>query len=73
MSDIPRPAGDVLRRNPEGECGTPIGQLNIAVRGLSGFQTVSFYCNKSRLHQDECSFVGKDVTVRSNRGMILRP
>ena len=73
MSDIPKPQGDVLRRNPERECGTPIGQISAKVHGLPGFQTISFYCNKPRLHQDECAFVGKDVTVRSNRGMVLRP
>ncbi len=63
MTDIPKPTGDVLRRNPEGECGTPIGQLNIAVRGLPGFQTVSFYCNLKRLHKDACVFVGQEIVV----------
>lgn len=77
MSDIPRPQGDVLRRNPEGECQTPIGQVNIAVKGLPGFQTVSFYCNKPRLHNDECEFMGAEVRVRARRredqSLLIRP
>lgn len=63
MADIPRPNGDVLRRNPERECGTPVGQINVTVQGLPGFQTISFYCNKHRLHTDECAFVGQEVVV----------
>lgn len=63
MPDIPKPQGDVLRRNAEHECGTPIGQVNVNVQGLPGFQTISFYCNLKRLHTDACRFVGKDVVV----------
>lgn len=71
-TDIPRPQGDVLRRNAERECGTPIGQVSVAVQGLPGFQTISFYCNQKRLHTDECAFVGKDVIVRKNRDQVDR-
>jgi hypothetical protein len=67
MNDIPKPTGDVLRRNPERECGTPVGQVNIVMRGFPGIQTISFYCNQPRLHVDDCKFVGKDVIVRKNR------
>lgn len=70
-TNIPKPQGDVLRRNAEHECGTPIGQVSVAVSGLPGFQTISFYCNQPRLHTDGCRFVGKDVTVVSNRGQIV--
>jgi len=75
VNDIPKPTGDVLRRNPEKECGTPIGQMNIVIRGLPGYQTVSFYCNQPRLHVDDCKFVGQQITVRRNRDQasILRP
>lgn len=66
MTDIPKPQGDVLRRNAERECGTPVGQVNVAVHGLPGFQTISFYCNKPRLHSDECEFIGKEVLVKRN-------
>lgn len=65
MPDIPKPTGDVLRRNAERECGQPVGQINITVHGLSGFQTVSFYCNQPRLHTDECRFEGEQVVVKS--------
>lgn len=70
MYDIPKPTGDVLRRNAEHECGTPIGQVSVKIRGLPDFQTISFYCNKKRLHTDECAFVGKDITVRKNRDQV---
>lgn len=67
MADIPRPSGDVLRRNAEHECGTPIGQVNLKIHGLPGFQTISFYCNQPRLHRDECVFVSPQLVVRANR------
>ena len=70
MNDIPKPTGDILRRNPEHECGTPVGQLNLVIHGLPGYQTVSFYCNKSRLHTDACAFIGRQVTVTQNRTLI---
>lgn len=64
MNDIPRPQGDVLRRNAERECGTPVGQVSVKIQGLADFQTISFYCNRPRLHLGECCFIGKDVIVR---------
>lgn len=64
MSDIPKPTGDVLRRNAEHECGTPIGQIAIKIHGVASFQNVSFYCNQPRLHLGECCFLGKDVIIR---------
>lgn len=67
MPDIPKPSGDVLRRNPEKECGTPVGQLNVVIHGLPGYQTLSFYCNLSRLHLGGCRFVGEEVIVEANR------
>lgn len=67
MNDIPKPSGDVLRRNPEGECGTPVGQMNIKIHDIPGFQTVSFYCNQPRLHNDECRFEGADLVVTKRR------
>jgi hypothetical protein len=72
MPDIPRPQGDVLRRNAEHECGTPIGQVSIVIHGLDGFQTVSFYCNKPRLHTDECMFIARQVVVQANRPELNR-
>lgn len=72
MPDIPKPQGDVLRRNAEHECGTPVGQVSVAVNGLPGFQTISFYCNKPRLHRDACAFVGKDVVVMGRLRPIIR-
>lgn len=71
MPDIPKPQGDVLRRNPEDECGTPVGQVSVRIRGLPDFQTISFYCNKKRLHTDMCEFVGKEVVVRARRGNLV--
>lgn len=70
MTDIPKPTGDVLRRNPEKECGTPVGQVNVVVQGLAEIQTISFYCNKPRLHLDECEFLGKEVRVRRAANII---
>lgn len=66
MSDIQKPEGDVLRRNAERECGTPIGQLAVRIHG-SGVQVISFYCTKPRLHTDGCEFVGNDVVVQARR------
>ena len=68
MSDIPRPSGDVLRRNAEQECGTPVGQMSIKIHLVPDFQTVSFYCNKKRFHTDECAFVGQALVVTARRG-----
>lgn len=59
--------GDVLRRNTEQECGRPVGQMNIKIHGVEGFQKVSFYCNQPRLHRDQCSFVGTDLVVTRRR------
>ena len=70
MSDIPKANGNVLRRNSENECGTPVGQTSVAIHGLPGFQTISFYCNKPYLHTDECAFVGKQIVVQRVRGGI---
>lgn len=67
MTDIPRPNGDVLRRNAEHECGIPVGQVSVKIQGLADIQTISFYCNKPRLHTDECAFVGTTVLVRARR------
>lgn len=67
MADIPKVQGDVLRRNPERECGTPVGQVSIKIHGIEDFQVVSFYCNKHRLHTDQCEFLGADVVVRARR------
>ena len=67
MPDIPKPTGDVLRRNPERECGTPVGQVSVLIHNREGhkeMQTISFYCNKPRLHIDECEFVGAGVVIR---------
>lgn len=72
MTDIPKPQGDVLRRNAENECGTPVGQVSVKVHGLPDFQTISFYCNKPRLHRDECQFVGKDVVISRRAHPIIR-
>ena len=66
MSDIHKPKGDVLRRNPERECGTPVGQVAVKIQGV-GMEVISFYCNKRRLHTDGCEFVGNDVVVRARR------
>ena len=71
MSDIPRPTGDVLRRNAEHECGTPLGQVSVKVHGLPGFQTISFYCNKKRLHKDDCSFVGRELVVTKRARPVI--
>lgn len=70
MSDIPKPSGDVLRRNAEQECGAPVGQVSVKIRDIPDFQTISFYCNKPRLHTDECEFVGKQVVVKRVRGSV---
>lgn len=59
--------GDVMRRQVEKECGAPVGQLNILIRGQQDYQTVSFYCTKPKFHLDECEFVGKDLIVRKRR------
>ena len=73
MYDIPKPTGDVLRRNPEQECGTPIGQVSVKVHGLPDFQTISFYCNKKRLHRDECAFEGSNILVTKRSDSLLIP
>lgn len=53
----------VLRRNALKECGLPVGQVNIVIKGLADFQTVSFYCNQPKGHLDLCRFKTKEVTV----------
>ena len=77
MTNVPKPAGDVLRRNPEQECGTPVGQVSVRVNGLPGIQTISFYCNQPRLHRDLCRFEGASVVVyarrRDDEALYLRP
>lgn len=73
MTNIPTPQGDVLRRNPEAECGRPVGQVNVSVHGLPGFQTISFYCNQPRLHRDQCHFQGAQVNVYANRQSLSLP
>lgn len=73
MADIPKPSGTVLRRNAEHECGTPVGQVNVVIHNIPGIQTISFYCNKPRLHTDKCEFIASQVRVRRNReGIDLR-
>lgn len=67
MPDIRKPTGDILRRNPEHECGQPIGQISVKVHGMANFQTISFYCNKKRLHTDQCAFEGNQVIVTAAR------
>jgi hypothetical protein len=67
MTDIPKPSGDSLRRNSEAECGQPVGQISVLIHGIPDFQTISFYCNKTRLHTDECAFIGADLVVRRRR------
>lgn len=67
MADISKPSNDVLRRNADQECGTPVGQMAIKIHGLPDFQVISFYCNQPRLHTDECRFVGADLEVRRRR------
>jgi hypothetical protein len=71
MTDIPKPQGDVLRRNPENECGTPVGQVSVKIHGLPDLQTISFYCNKPRLHTDECAFEGAEVVVKARRRPLV--
>jgi len=56
-------AKSIIRRNALNECSQPIGQINVAIKGLPGFQTISFYCNQPKLHSTPCSFVTKDVVV----------
>ena len=73
MPDIPKPQGDVLRRNAEHECGTPVGQVNVVIHGLPGYQTISFYCNQPRLHTDACKFVAREVIVYANSGNLFLP
>lgn len=71
MYDIPKPGGDILRRNPERECGRPVGQVSVKIRDIPDFQTISFYCNKKRLHTDECAFEGNDIVVRARPRPII--
>lgn len=77
MADIPRPQGDVLRRNAEKECGIPVGQVSVKIQGLPDIQTISFYCNQPRLHLDGCRFEGASVVVaarrRDDETLLLRP
>ena len=80
MGELQKPSNDVLRRNAENECGTPVAQINVKINGIPDIQTISFYCNKPRLHTDECAFVGAQAIVRARprddgRGAInlLRP
>jgi hypothetical protein len=71
VTDIQKPQGEILRRNPERECGVAVGQVSVAVHGLPGFQTISFFCNKPLLHNDQCAFVGKDVIVQARRESVI--
>lgn len=56
----------VLRKNSLKECGLPVGQINIVIKGIPGFQTVSFSCNQPKGHLDLCRFETREVTVRRN-------
>lgn len=68
MPEPSRLTQDVQRANPKGECGQPVGQLNIKLsRSFLPFETVSFYCNKTKLHLDECAFVGVELVVTRRR------
>jgi hypothetical protein len=71
MTDIPKPSGKVLRRNPELECGQPIGQLAIKIKKNEAFELVSFYCNQPRLHTDGCKFVGSELIVSQKPRPII--
>lgn len=68
MAEVPRLTSDVQRRNPLLECGVPVGQLNIKIQGsIRPFETVSFYCNRPKLHSGECEFIGAELIVRRRR------
>ena len=54
---------DVLRRNSVKECGQPVGQLNVVIRGIPEAQTISFYCTEPKLHLGACRFVGNDLII----------
>jgi len=64
MAEYTEDAKAVLRRNALKECGLPVGQINIVIKDMPGYQTVSFYCNKPKSHLDLCEFKTNQVTVR---------
>lgn len=72
---VEKASNDVLRRNAEDECGTPVGQVNIMLKrgiGSKSLETISFYCNKRRLHTDQCAFEGNDVVITARRSPLRR-
>lgn len=64
MAEYSEQAKRVLRKNALKECGLLVGQINIVIKGLEGFQTVSFYCNQPKSHLDMCAFRTKDLIVQ---------
>jgi len=72
VNEIPKPSHDVLRRNAEHECGNAVGQITVLIRGIPGPQTISFYCNKPRLHTDLCEFIGTQVRVQATGHSVIQ-
>lgn len=59
---------DVLRKGQQAECGLPVGQMHLKIKGSDRpFDTISFYCNKPKRHLDGCEFVGKELVVTRRR------
>lgn len=56
----------VARRHPERECGATVGRL--AVKLDDGhMEFIVLHCTKSRLHIDECEFVGVELVIKRRR------
>lgn len=62
-ADYTPDAKAVLRKNALQECGLPVGQVSIVIKGRPGFETVSFYCNKTKQHLDQCAFMSAELII----------
>jgi hypothetical protein len=56
----------VARRRPELECGAEIGHLAIKLDD-GHMEFIVLHCTKSKLHIDECQFVGVELVISRRR------
>lgn len=56
----------VARRRPDLECGAIVGHLAIKLDD-GAMEFVVLHCTKSKLHIDECQFIGVELVVSRRR------
>lgn len=56
----------VARRHPELECGAIVGHLAVKLDDAS-MEFIVLHCTKSKLHIDECQFIGVELVISRRR------